>query len=186
MRNRIGRAFCAVRDASGTTYKTSYTTEGMDSTTHFQAIGVKSPDQLEDDFLNLFIWIWSLKDHLKNSFIEKGLGGQEIEDLVNNSHALSLVADIANRAKHGVLRQSWSADFAELVDVRFEAPKESIERIQFAGANVTLRMKNLHLVHIYGTVLTRSGRRRDALEVLGEAMEIWEKKALPRISNAVG
>lgn len=65
IQSRIQRAFAAVTDASGSGYLTSYQAVGTDFMTNFKAIGVKAPEQLEDDFLNLFIWTWSLKDYLK-------------------------------------------------------------------------------------------------------------------------
>ncbi len=55
IRSRIHRASAEVRDAAGSGYQTSYQAEGTDFTTNFKAIGVKAPEQLEDDFLNLFI-----------------------------------------------------------------------------------------------------------------------------------
>jgi hypothetical protein len=73
IRSRIKRASAAVRDASGSGYQTSYWAEGTDFMTNFKAIGVKAPEQLEDDFLNLFVWIWSLKDYLKPCFLAIGL-----------------------------------------------------------------------------------------------------------------
>jgi hypothetical protein len=51
--------------------------------TNFKAIGVKAPEQLEDDFLNLFVWTWSLKDYLKSCFVAKGLRGKAVEEEAN-------------------------------------------------------------------------------------------------------
>ena len=174
IRSRIRRASAAARDASGSGYQTSYWAEGTDFITNFKAIGVKAPEQLEDDFLNLFVWIWSLKDYLKLCFVAKGLEA-------NRCQALTFVADIANRAKHGDLRESRSGEFAELVEVGLNAPQECIERITFAGPDVTLQIKDPQMVSIYATVATRSGRRYDALVVLNEAMECWEAKVLTQI-----
>lgn len=149
--------------------------------TNFKAIGVKAPEQLEDDFLNLFVWIWSFKDYLKLCFVVKGLGAKAVEEEANRCQALTFVADIANRAKHGDLRESRSGEFAELVDVGLNAPQECIERITFAGPDVTLQIKDPQMVSIYATVATRSGSRYDALVVLNEAMECWEAKVLTQI-----
>lgn len=181
IRSRIRRASAAARDASGSGYQTSYWAEGTDFITNFKAIGVKAPEQLEDDFLNLFVWIWSLKDYLKLCFVAKGLGAKAVEEEANRCQALTFVADIANRAKHGDLRESRSGEFAELVEVGLNAPQECIERITFAGPDVTLQIKDPQMVSIYATVATRSGRRYDALVVLNEAMECWEAKVLTQI-----
>ena len=182
IRSRIHRAIGAVQVASGAGYEISYQAEGTDFTTHFRAVGVKAPEQLEDDFLNLFIWMWSLKDYLKTCFEASGLRGNAVENEVNRCPALMYVADIANRAKHGVLRESRSSEFAELVDVGFTAPQDSIERITVAGPEVTLHLKDPQMVHIHATVATKAGIRLDALAVLSEAMQCWEKNVLTQIA----
>lgn len=178
IRRRIRRASAAARDASGNGYQCSYQAESTDFTTNFKAVGVKPPEQLEDDFLNLFIWTWSLKDYLKACFEAKGLRGKRVEEEVNRCQALTYVTDIANRAKHGELRESRSGDFAELIDVGFNVPQESVERIVFAGSDVTLHVKDSQMVSIHATVATRSGGRHEAIAVLSEAMECWETKVL--------
>ena len=55
IRSRIQRVSAAVREASGRGYEISYRTTGMDFTTNFKAVGLKAPEQLEDDFLILFV-----------------------------------------------------------------------------------------------------------------------------------
>ena len=181
--NRIHRAFGAVQVASGAGYDTLYQAAGTDFTTHFRAMGVKAPEQLEDDFLNLFIWMWSLKDYLKTCFEANGLRGIVVEEEVNRCPALMYVADIANRAKHGVLRESRSNEFAELVDVGFNTPQESVELITVAGAEVTLHFKNPQMIHIHATVSTKAGVRFDALAVLNESMQCWERNVLTQIAT---
>lgn len=181
IRSRIQRASAAVRDATGNGYQTSYWAAGTDFMTNFRAIGVKAPEQLEDDFLNLIIWTWSLKDYLKSYFAAKGLLVKGVEEEANRCQALTFVADIANRAKHGDLRESRSGEFAELVDVGFNAPQECIERITIAGPDITLQIKDPQMVRIHATVATRSGGRHDALVVLNDAMECWENKVISRI-----
>lgn len=182
IRSRIERALAAAQDPSGAGYQTSYQVSGTDFTTSFRAIGVKAPKQLEDDFLNLFIWTWSLKDYLKSGFEAKGLRGKAVEEEVNQCTALTYVADIANRAKHGTLRESRSGQFAEFVDVGFDAPQDSIDRITVAGQDVSLHIKNLQLIQIHATVATNTGARLDALAVFSDAMHCWETRVLPRIA----
>ena len=182
IKSRISRAFSVVQDASGPGYETAYQAPGTDFTTNFRAIGVKAPEQIEDDFLNLFIWTWSLKDHLKECFDTTGLNGKVVEEEVNRCRALAYVSDIANRAKHGVLSKSRSGEFAELVDVGFNAPLEAIERISVAGPEVTLQIKDPAAIQIHAAVITRSGARLDALAVLKEAMQFWETRVLSQIA----
>jgi hypothetical protein len=181
IRSRIQRASAAVRDASGSGYQTSYWAEGSDFMTNFKAIEVKVPEQLEDYSLNIFVWAWSLKDYLKPCFMAKGLRAKAVDEEANRCQALTFVADIANRAKHGDLRESRSGEFAALVDVGLNAPQECIELITFAGPDVTLQIKDPQMVSIHATVATRSGGRHDALVVLNEAMECWETKVLTKI-----
>ena len=181
IRRRIQRAFAAVRFASGSGYEVSYQANGTDFTTNFTAIGIKAPEQLQDDFLNLFIWTWSLKDYLKSCFKAKGLQGKAVEDEASRCKALAYVSDIANKAKHGELRKSRSGEFAELVNVGFNAPDECIERIVFSGLDVTLLIKDPQMIIIHATVATQSGGRYDALAVLTEAMDCWESNVLSQI-----
>lgn len=182
IRARIQRAFQSAKDARGSGYETSYQASGTDFTTNFRAIDVKAPEQLEDDFLNLFVWVWSLKDYLKETFEARGLSGKHVEKEVNCCTPLTYVADIANRAKHGTLRDSRSGKFATLVDVGFEAPQETIEKIVFGGPSVTLHVKNPEMIRVHATVLISSGERIDALTVLDEAMSCWESRVIAVIA----
>lgn len=186
IRDRIGRAHDAVQTAAGKSYETSYQVEGDAFITQFRAIGVKAPEQLEDEFLNLFVWTWSLKDYLKTRFQNMGRNGQEVEDIVNRSPALCYVSDIANRAKHGTLKISRSTVFAELVDVGYEALQDSIERIAVEGPHVTMYIKNSEKISIQATIRTNSGLELDALTVLEQALSIWEKDAIAHIASHLG
>lgn len=177
VRNRIGRLLQAVQHAAGDSYETSYKATGADFLTHFRVIGVKAPEQLQDDFLNLFVWTWSLKDYIKEYCKVKGLSMQKIEDVANKSKSLQYVADIANRAKHGTLRESRSGEFAELVGVGFNIPQESIARISCAGPEVVLHVEENKLIQILATVRTNQGKEFDALVVLKDAIGTWENQA---------
>ena len=181
IQSRIERAKTAVQDASGTKYETFYQAEGTDFTTFFCAHGVKDLNQLEDDFLNLFIWTWNLKDYLKISFQNMGIDAQEVEKIVSNTKALGYVSDIANRAKHGVLEKSRSNEFAELVNIGIEIPQKSIERITFSGQEISTYIKNPQNLIIQATIRTNVGIDYDAIEILTSAMNAWEIQAISRI-----
>lgn len=182
MKDRIGRALLSAQRASGDSYQTSFRADGQDFTTNFTAVGVKAPEQLEDDFLALFVWVWSLKDYIKSAFEVRGLQGQIVEDEVNACAALRYVADIANRAKHGTLRKSRSGQHAELVDVGFDIPQAAIRKITVAGPDVTIDVGGPEQAEIHATVLTHDGVRFAAITVLTEAMNCWETRLLPRIA----
>ena len=178
---RISRAFQSTRIVTGPGYGTSYVAQGTDFTTHFHAEGMKSPDQLKDDFLNLFIWVWSLKDYLKQRCKDVGLSVQLVEDEANRCPALTYVADIANRAKHGTLNKSRSGKFAELIEVGLTVPQASIQEIEVAGPEVTSRFREHQHIVIRASVVTRDGVRLDAHAVLDEAMRCWETKILAHL-----
>lgn len=178
MRDRIRRSLQSARTASGDRYQTSYKTEDKDFTTNFTAIGVKAPEQLNDEFLTLFVWVWSLKDYIKSAFEAGGIRGQVVEDEIDSCVALTYVSDIANRAKHGTLRTSRSGQHAELVDVGFSVPQTSIQEIIVSGPDVTMTVTNPEQVEIHAFVVTQDGARLDALVVLAEAMNFWEAKLL--------
>ncbi len=182
MRARIRRAFRVATDATGAGYETSYQAEGTDFTTKFKAIGVKAPEQLEDDFLALFVWVWSLKDYLKAALKARGLPSNTVDQEVDGCPALTYVADIANRAKHGSLRKSRSGKFARLVDVGYEVPRDAIASIVVAGPDVTVGVKDPQSVFIHATVITSPDERMDALAVLNDAMHAWESKVIARIA----
>lgn len=183
MRSRIERTHRAVQTVSGASYETSYRAAGQDFATNFKAVGVKAPEQLEDEFLALFVWVWSLKDHIKAAFEALGLPGALVEAEVNACPALTYVADIANRAKHGILKSSRSGQDAELVDVGFTIPQEAVARLIIAGPDVTLEVKDLSQVEIHAWVVAGTSTRIDALTVLSEAMNCWETKLMPQIAT---
>ena len=182
MKDRIGRASNAARRASGDQYRTSFRAEGQDFVTNFTAIGVKAPEQLNDDFLALFIWMWSLKDYIKSAFEANGRRGQIVEDEINSCPVLTYVADIANRAKHGSLERSRSGKYAELVDVGFSLPQTAIPHIRVAGAEVTVEVAHPEQAEIHASVVTRGGIRLEAQAVLDEAMNFLETRLLSQIS----
>jgi len=102
------------------------------SSTNLEVIGIKAPEVLEDELLTLFIWLWSMKDYLKALCATRGIAGSEIEQIeqieqiANVERPLSIVADIANRAKHGVLSKSRSGDFAKLQHVSISIPQSAV------------------------------------------------------------
>lgn len=182
IRKRIARASQTVQQTSGEGYEISYIAEGTDFVTSFRAIGMKAPEQLQDDFLNLFVWTWNLKDYIKECFKAKGLSAQDVEEVVNRSLPLMYVSDVANRAKHGTLHKSRSGGFAELVGVGFELPMDSIAQVVVAGPEITLHVKDPQLIRVHATIKTQRGEELDALVVLEEAINTWESLALVRIA----
>ena len=60
---------------------------------------VKCPEVIEDELAQLFVWVWSLKDYLKELVVARGGNKQVIEDVANSNRNLQLCADLANREK---------------------------------------------------------------------------------------
>lgn len=136
--------------------------------------GVKSPEQLEDELLGLFIWVWSVKDHLKEICKANLLDPQEIEDLVNRNTSLQFVSDIANRAKHGELRTSRSGKFAGLVDVGLTVPQDAISGISVGAFHVAVDVSKPVNVELHARVRAHGGFDADAFAVLADAISTWE------------
>jgi hypothetical protein len=186
MKARIARAQTCVQTAAGACYETQFQAIGQDFVTRFSARGVKDPAQLEDEFLSLFVWVWSLKDYIKAAYEVGGLRAQTVEEEANACSALMFVADIANRVKHGTLRDSRSGRYAELVDVGFTLPMDAVRKITVAGPEVTVEVEYPERAQIQAEVVTRDGTRLKAATVLGDAMTCWETKLLPHIADWSG
>ena len=181
LRSRIRRAQQAARKPRAEGYEQEHTLE--DGTTHqYSIVGIKSPEQLEDELLALFVWVWSLKDYLKAVYKTRGLDPSFVERVVNESRALQYVADIANRAKHGVLRTSRSGAFAELIDVGFTVPQSSIAKITVGAFAVGMDITNLDDVELLAFVKANEGEAADAFTVLAEALAAWETHVISRIA----
>jgi len=181
LRARIDRALLMVQKQAAEGFAQSHTV--ADGTTHdYAVVGIKPPEQLEDELLALFIWVWSLKDHIKLAFERKGLVGRTVEEIVNNSIALQYVADIANRAKHGELRNSRSGQFAELVDVEINIPQDALSSISVGAFDVRVKVAKPEQAALSASVQLRSGAVLDAFVVLSEAMAKWEEHALVKLT----
>jgi hypothetical protein len=176
---RVKRSHDAVhRKASAGFAKT---TQGLDgSSTHIEVIGLKDPDVLEDELLNLFVWLWSMKDYLKTLCEVRGVVESRIEQIVNAERTLSITADIANRAKHGVLRQSRSGDFARLQNVRISIPQSALASIKFDRPSVKIMVSVPEDAELFAEIGFDSGLSPiDAFQTASDALAAWEAKAFP-------
>jgi hypothetical protein len=181
IRSRIRRTEAVARQAAATGFVQTHKLE--DDTIHeYSVSGIKSPEQLEDDLLNLFVWTWSLKDYLKEVYTAKKLEPRHVETVVNQSLALQYVADIANRAKHGVLRQSRSGKFAQLVGVGFTVPQTAIARISVGAFSVGIDVAKPNEVELHAFVKPNDGQAVDAFAILAEAIGVWEELIIKPIA----
>ena len=150
------------------------------SSTHLEMIGIKAPELLEDELLNLFIWIWSMKDYLKTLCETLGIAGSRIEQLANIERSLSIAADIANRAKHGVLRKSRSGDFAKLQNVRISIPHSAFASIAFHRPTVRITVNIPDDAELFAEIGFDSGLAPiDAFQTASQAFTAWQVHAFP-------
>jgi hypothetical protein len=181
LRSRIARLLVLARTQSAAGFEQSHLLD--DGSTHTYSIsGLKSPEQLEDELLSLYVWVWSLKDHLKEAFRAKGWRAQDVEDVAKGSTHLLLVSDIANRAKHGQLRESRSGKWAELADVGWTVPQSSLSKISFGAFSVGIDVEKPEEVQLRAVVRLSDGVQLDAFAVLEEAVVDWERHALSRLA----
>ena len=170
-----------MRKPSAEGYQNEQTLEN--GTTHQYSIrGIKSPEQLEDELLALFVWVWSLKDYLKELYKARGLEPHSVEVVVNEHRALQYVSDIANRAKHGVLRRSRSGASAELVNVGFTVPQSSIAKITVGAFSVGVDVTKPNDVELHASVKTSENEVIDAFSVLDEAIGVLESRVIKCIA----
>jgi hypothetical protein len=182
LHSRIARADATARRIESHGFQQSY--QVSDGSIHEHSVtGIKSPVQLEDELLSIFIWVWSLKDHLKEAYRAKGLDPKRIELIANECIALQFVSDIANRAKHGVLRDSRSGKFSELVNVGYTIPQTAISKIAFGAFSVATDVANPSEVELHASIETNDGVTYDAFAVLIEAQSEWETKALSALTT---
>ena len=161
---RIGRLVAAAEQKSGDGTALEYTFP--DGETHRYVIrGLKSHAEIEDTAYNLLIWIWNAKDYLKRRAVTLGKDGRSLEKAVNIDVHLPLCADLANRLKHGELRQSRSGHHPRPGKISFAAPQASLGSLTFRAFEVELQMANPSLVQFYLPVFDHAG------EQIGDAFD---------------
>lgn len=108
----------------------------------YEIKGVKSFPEYKDQILNMAICVWSLKDYIKEIFKNIGKDPKEVESLVNNDNNLQICADVANRAKHLVLRRSRSGRFPKIGEpnarIKFIRSDPSIKKIIFTDIKMII------------------------------------------------
>ena len=111
---RIKDDLATLTDASGKGRLYEHYDDGFSVNWQFE--NAASVQEVEERVEALAVWIWSLKDHLKQRLKNMGENERDVEDYVNQCRYLPICADIANHAKHGRLHSSRSGRFARLAD----------------------------------------------------------------------
>ncbi|MDD5215306.1 MAG: hypothetical protein PHQ03_07200 [Methylococcales bacterium] len=173
--SRVKRVINRVHKKEGVIFQQSHVLDdGIEHT--FTVTGVKSPLELEDDLLELFIWVWSIKDYLKEFYKANNRDPNIIEKLVDDSETLQYISDIANRAKHANLRKSRSNKFAILVDVGIEVPQTAISKIIFGAFSVHTDVSKSSEVRLKAFIkIPNSEEKMDAFAILNAGIQIWEQ-----------
>lgn len=181
LRSRIGRIYATVHAKTHPGFvKLQESQNG--NVCAIDVRGIKSPEQLEDEILNLFIWVWSMKDYLKELCRTRNINPQQIEDIVNAESSLMIASDIANRAKHGVLRQSRTGEFAKLDAVQIALPQNVIRSIAFQDSTIRIDVGIPDDAELTATITFDSGATpQDAFAVAQNAISAWENIAFPLI-----
>jgi hypothetical protein len=133
----------------------------------------------------MFVWLWSFKDYLKVYAQSLGKSGRWVEAEASADPCLSMCADIANRVKHGNLRESRSGKYAQLGKLTYSVPQEAMGKITVRAFEVELDVSNSSLVTFEMPVLEGSGRAiGDAFKFLERGIVRWEE-LLSEIESAV-
>lgn len=178
---RLGRLMAATKQKAGEGSAWDYTFP--DGETHRYVIrGLKSHADAQDSAFNLLIWIWNAKDYLKERAKAVGKDPQSVEHTINADSTLQICADLANRIKHGGLRDSRSGLYPSLGQVSFSALQAAIGSLTFKAFEVEVEIANPNQVEFALPVIDQSGKQ------IGDAFQYAEKglAALERIKAQIG
>jgi hypothetical protein len=174
---RIKRLQSRLADKSGSS--TAWNAQAPDGQTHHYIInGIKDIDHISDDVESLFVWLWSVKDYLKEYVRRKGKSEKWVEDQVNSDACLSVCADIANRAKHAqqLSKGSRSGKYPRLGKLRFTVPQQAMGQITVRAFEVEMDISNPTLVKFEMPILDERNRIiGEAFNLLAEGIQRWEE-----------
>ncbi|MEQ9542809.1 MAG: hypothetical protein RIU46_38985 [Deltaproteobacteria bacterium] len=104
---RVDRSLARAQKRTGDGY--SYSADlGDGSRIRYKLNGVPPIEEVEDHVRHALIDLWSLRDYVLHTLRAQGADTQPVWNRVKNRRYLTLGADLANLAKHGVLtRWHW-------------------------------------------------------------------------------
>jgi len=139
--------------------------------------GVKSPEDVEEDILAAFGWLWDLKDNVKYYCKTKGIKSKWVETEIAADPYLCICGDIANRTKHpGLERGSRSKKNPVLGKLKYSIPQEAVGSITFGAFDVTTTISKPELVTLEMPIMSGDGRYLgDAFKYIDYALKAWEK-----------
>jgi hypothetical protein len=131
------------------------------------------------------LWIWSLKDHVRDRAQEAGKPHDWWEKKVKASWDLQVCADLANTEKHGSLSRSWTGVDPHFGRARFRMTHTALNSMTFTPGKVAFDISRPEEVDWEVPILDSKGNvMGDALAVLDAAMDAWES-ALNELEGAV-
>lgn len=160
-------------------------TENGDTHKYFMD-GVKSPEEIEEDILAAFHWLWSLKDNVKVYCEKNGVGSNWVEAEISADPYLSICGDIANRTKHPSLKKgSRSKKFPVLGKLKYRVPQQVLESITVGAFDVTTEIAKPELVSLEMPIISSDGKYLgDAFKYIDFGLKAWGK-IIDRAKRAV-
>ncbi len=160
-----------------------------DIETKFEIQKVKSPEEIEDNVTDAFIWFWNIKDYLKEFLNKKGKSKEYIENIVNGDLRLQICADIANSLKHGKLKKSRSGKYPRLGRLSYKIEVTNIDEVKIITDSHTIYELQSHPMHalilspedpqkvnIKFPMFDKDGLELgDAIEYIDYAISKWEE-----------
>ncbi len=174
---RIQRINEVLETKSHTGFNQSHLIDGSIHT--YNVLGLKSPEQFQDELLSIIIWVWSIKDYIKNSYIKLNLNPKDVESIVDKNLSLQLISDIANRSKHGTLNKSRSGKYAFLSEVEFRIPGTSVKSLTVESSTISIKVNDTEKVTSTAKIKSQNEEYiANALEIIDSALKIWEVEIL--------
>lgn len=116
---------------------TSWSAQTSDGEIHTYIInGIRPLEEIEEDFATAYLWLWNLKDYIKELAIQKSLSADWIENQINADKEIVLSGDIANLIKHGRLNRSRSGKHPKLKRLKITLPQTSLGTMTFRSHEV--------------------------------------------------
>jgi len=171
---RIERLSDRLSKKAGEGYRWNYKfPDGLEVT--YILKNVRSLDEIEDEISNAFIWLWNLKDYLKELSKSKGEPYKDIEIFVDDSDYLAVCSDVANRLKHGILKKSRSHKFAELGSLNVNCTQEHISEIKFTEKEVEFNITKPNEIQLTISIYDKDGEKiGDGFKFLAGGISEWE------------
>lgn len=134
-------------------------------------------EEIEEDLATAFLWLWNLKDYVKEISESAGNSRRWIEEQVNSDPRVALSADVANLIKHSRVDHLRSTTRPVLGRLKISIPQESIAQITFRADEVEFDTKNLKSSALEWPISDRDGNAlADGLELLAHCVQFWEAR----------